>query len=250
MEKACANCGTEIRTPYCPTCGQDAHVGRLDLHSMLHELWHGFTHTDKGVLKLLRDLAVAPGRVYEAYFKGARKTYFSPVVFFLLSFGIFIYLDQKVFDYEDYIVKEYNSFGRTYHLLLKYIALAVLPIQALLTWAFFFRKRNLAECIVFWLYLVGFINVLFILVTPIRLWLIEDKRRVEFYMEMLSLLIMTWHAWKVFGTSKTNKFLVLLLIFLLQVIIVYITMFFLIHHDLPLEYPNLWQAIKEAFWIK
>ncbi|AXY72940.1 DUF3667 domain-containing protein [Paraflavitalea soli] len=249
MEKICHNCSTAISTPFCPRCGQDAHVGRLNMHSLLHEIWHGFTHTDKGILKLIKDLALKPARVYNAYFAGARKTYFSPVVFFLLSFGIYIFLDQKVFDYEDYVVHKYNEYGRLYHLQLKYIALVLLPIQALLSWALFFRKRNLAECIVFWLYCIGFVNVLLILMTPLRLLLITNKHIVDFCLEMLTLLIIVVHAWKVFGTSWRNKILVLLLVFVLQIINVYVSFWFNIHKGIPVHYPSLPGAVQEIFWL-
>jgi hypothetical protein len=249
MEKVCHNCGTAISSPFCPQCGQDAHVGRLNMHSLLHEIWHGFTHTDKGILKLVKDIALKPAKVYNAYFDGARKTYFSPMVFFLLSFGIYVYLDQKVFDYEDYIVHMFNEYGRRYHLQLKYIALTLLPVQALFTWALFFRKRNLAECIVFWLYCIGTVNMLWILMTPLRFWLIEDKHVVDFCLAMLTLLIIAIHAWKVFGTSWRNKIWVLLLVFLLQIINVYVSSYYIIHNGIPAHYPSLPEAVQEIFWL-
>lgn|GEM_PF-540222 len=249
MEKVCRNCETAITSAYCPQCGQDAHVGRLNMHSLIHELWHGFTHTDKGILKLIKDLTLRPARVYNAYFSGARKTYFSPVVFFLLSFGIYIFLDQKVFDYEDYIVHKYNEYNRLYHLQLKYIALTWLPFQALLSYLLFFRRRNLAECIVFWLYCTGFVNVVLIVLTPIRFWLIHHTELLNNILGALGVLIMLIHAWKVFGSTLGHKMLLMLLMFALLLIKVYISFFYVIHVHVPVKYPSLQAAIGLIFGL-
>jgi hypothetical protein len=250
MEKVCNNCGTLVTTAYCSKCGQKASVGRLNMHALLHEWWHALTHTDKGVLLLVDELAYTPKVPYLAYFNGARKRYFSPVVFFLVTFGIFIYLDQKIFDYEDYIRSaangpHYNEFGRRYHLLSKYIALSWLPFQALLSWLFFFRQRNLAECITFWLYFMGFVNVVWIVATPVRLLLIDYKLMTDYVIDLFTYFIMLVHAWKVFGTSIVNKLLVVLLVFVLALINIYISIFYIIHADIPASYPGLWDAVKE-----
>ncbi|HZE84760.1 MAG TPA: DUF3667 domain-containing protein, partial [Puia sp.] len=158
MSKTCQNCGSIVKSKYCPECGQKSDIGRINMHALLHEFWHGFTHTDKGVFRLWLDLLLRPRKTYENYFSGHRKHYFSPVVFFLVSFGIYIFLDQKVFDYEDHIYlleKGHvlkDDYGRYVQEHAKIVALMILPIQALLSWGLFFRRRNLAECIVFWLF--------------------------------------------------------------------------------------------------
>jgi hypothetical protein len=222
------------------------------MHALLHEWWHGLTHIDSGVFLLIRELAISPKKAYLGYFNGARKTYFSPVVFFLVTFGLYIFLDQKVFDYEDYVRRalngaHYNEFGRRYHLQLKYIALAWLPFQALLTWLFFFRQRNLAECITFWLYCTGFVNIIWIVATPFRLWLIHDKSMTDFVIDKFCVLIMLLHAWRIFGNSVKNKLLVVVMMFLLLLINIYITFYFIIHADIPASYPSLPEAIKAIF---
>src|SRR5258708_3168998 len=101
MNGICANCGTAINGKYCYECGQKAHIGRLSMHELFHEIWHGLTHTDKGILKLIKDLCFHPKSVYENYFKGHRKSYFSPVLFFLVTAGLLAYLYGFVYDYED-----------------------------------------------------------------------------------------------------------------------------------------------------
>src|SRR6476646_10857932 len=95
------NCGTLLAGKHCHECGQKAGVHRLTLHELFHEVWHVFTHTDKGILKLIKDLFIRPVSVYDGYFGGQRKKYFSPVLFFLVTAGILTFLYPYVFDYED-----------------------------------------------------------------------------------------------------------------------------------------------------
>jgi len=78
----CKNCKTNFKGKFCYNCGQKASVGELSMKELLHEGWHSFTHTDKGILKLIKDLTLHPKTVYLNYFNGQRKKYFSPVTFF------------------------------------------------------------------------------------------------------------------------------------------------------------------------
>lgn len=255
MVHHCKNCQTKFHSNFCPECGQNAHVGRLTMHELIHEIWHGFTHTDKGFLKLCKELLLHPKLAYQNYFSGKRKSYFSPVVFFLLSFGIFIFLDQKVFDYQDYIYRTnnpngFNEYGREIQLSSKYIALSLLPFQAIISWLFFYNKKNLAECIVFWLYCVGFLNIVYSLFTPLRLIFITHKELADYILlTIITLCIILLHSWQVFGYNNWNKIKVLLLIFIVSIINLYISYYFAIEHiGIPLSYPSLTEAISKTFW--
>jgi len=206
------------------------------MHALLHEFWHGFTHTDKGVLRLWLDLLLRPRRTYENYFSGHRKHYFSPVVFFLVSFGIYIFLDQKVYDYQDHvnilrIGHIYNDeWGRFVHEHAKTIALLMLPVEALLSWALFFRRRNLAECIVFWLFCTGFVNTILILLTPLRLALIVDKKSLDSWLGLLRILIILLHTLAVFGNKWINYIKTVFLVVFLTVLNQYFVDYFLYRH--------------------
>lgn len=252
MTEVCNNCGTQFNSKYCPECGQKAEVKRLTMHSLLHEAWHGFTHTDKGFLKLWKDLFARPGTAYRNYFSGKRKSYFSPVVFFLLSFGLYIYCDQKVFDYQDHLnlIKTghlfNNEVGRYIQEHSKYIALTVLPIQALLTYLFFYRRANLAECIVFWLFCVGFTNTLLILLTPVRLLLIDYKVNVEYAMSLLTMVVYTVHLVAAFGKGFLSMFKAAIVVMLVFMFNTYVGFFFL-NRLVNMPYPTLAQAFRVTF---
>ena len=56
----CNNCKTLFEGKFCSNCGQKSSVGELKMHDLLHEFWHSVTHTDKGILKLIKDLFLHP----------------------------------------------------------------------------------------------------------------------------------------------------------------------------------------------
>ena len=93
----CLNCSAELREEfaYCPACGQSTHVHRLNLAHLGHELVHFFTHADKGIFFLVRMLATRTGRVAREYIEGRRKRYFSPLNFFLIVIGLFVFVQTS-----------------------------------------------------------------------------------------------------------------------------------------------------------
>jgi len=100
--KACPNCSADLETTYqfCPQCGQNAHIHRFNLPHIFHEVFHAFTHADKGVLYLTRSLAIRPGVTAREYvLEGKRKTYFNPFTFLLLVLGLNITVNSFVKPY-------------------------------------------------------------------------------------------------------------------------------------------------------
>lgn len=99
---ACPNCAAPLRETdhFCARCGQRTHQHRFNLPHIAHEFFHAFTHADKGVLMLVRDLALRPGRVLREYiveFKRAR--YFNPFTFLLLVLGFMLFVNSVVKPY-------------------------------------------------------------------------------------------------------------------------------------------------------
>lgn len=145
------------------------------MKELLHETWHSLTHTDKGVLRLIKDLIIHPKHVYLNYFNGQRKKYFSPVTFFLITTAILIFIGIKVFDYEDYKLKMFDEFGKYVLTETKFISLLLLPFEILLTWLLFLKCYNLAKNIVFWLFLNGLLFSYKILLSPLYFVFIKHK---------------------------------------------------------------------------
>ena len=79
----CLNCGRPLTDNYCAHCGQKAAVKRLSWHSLAEEVFHFFTHIEKGFFKTVGLLITKPGMLFKDYLDGKRKMYHKPVSFLL-----------------------------------------------------------------------------------------------------------------------------------------------------------------------
>ena len=189
----CLNCEHELTAEdrFCPRCGQKAHTHRLTLVHFFHEFFHAFTHTDKGILHLLKSLALRPGTVAREYMAGKRKKYFNPFTFFLIIMGIFVFTgtvfrksDIAVRPDEQVLQRIPSEEGRQQYIATmqrvenvrnftnkhgNVIAMVAIPFISLLTWLFFRRKGyNYAEHLTANMLFITFSNLLFaLLVFPL-----------------------------------------------------------------------------------
>ncbi len=208
----CKNCNFSFSGKFCNSCGQKASVKELTLPDLLHETWHSLTHTDSGILRLIRDLFFHPKSVYINYFSGQRKKYFSPVTFFLITAGILLFIGTKVFDYEDYKLKIFNEFGRFVFNETKFITFILLPLEVLLTWLLFYRRYNLAKNIVFWLFLYGLLFTIKILLSPLYFLFISHKTFLDNFIQIIQYIVVFFHLAIVFGNRKWMNIFVCFLI--------------------------------------
>ncbi|MFC5412374.1 DUF3667 domain-containing protein [Larkinella bovis] len=98
----CPNCTASLEEPfrYCPNCGQTTPIHRFNLPHIFHEIFHALTHADKGVLHLVKELAVRPGLVAREYIlEGKRKKYFNPFTFLVLVLGLTVFLNSVFHPY-------------------------------------------------------------------------------------------------------------------------------------------------------
>lgn len=218
MTTTCKNCNSIFNGKFCNQCGQKASVNELNLHDVVHETWHGITHTDNGILRLIKDLFLRPKSVYINYFAGQRKKYFSPVTFFLISAGILLFLGIKIFDYEDYKIKEFNEFGRYALLETKFKTLLLLPFEIFITWILFQKKYNLAKNIVFWLYLNGLLFTIKIILTPVYFAFIANKYEIDLLVSIIQYAVSLTHLILVFGNKKWINIIMLFVVSNLVVI--------------------------------
>jgi hypothetical protein len=91
----CKNCDAEITGKFCANCGQKAELHRITVKHVLHDLFHAFTHADKGVLLLTKQLFTRPGIVAKEYIQGRRKKYFNPLSFLVLTMALSAWLSYK-----------------------------------------------------------------------------------------------------------------------------------------------------------
>ena len=183
--KTCPNCsaGLETRYTFCPQCGQNTHIHRFNLSHIAHEFFHAFTHADKGVLFLIKNLALRPGVLAREYvLEGKRKKYFNPFTFLLIVLGLNLSVNILVKPY----TKEYSSqqsatppatpnvpeatspyldrqrASSAYieeHI--NIVSLLAIPLFALIFWLFFRRTGlNYSEHLVAHIFFAGFFSLI------------------------------------------------------------------------------------------
>jgi hypothetical protein len=190
----CLNCNTTLQPEqrYCSQCGQQAAIHRFSVPHFLHEFFHAFTHTDKGIFHLLKSLATRPGATAREYIQGKRKAYFNPFTFFLIVMGIYVLADamfvksapeqepdQRVLariptaegkqQYVD-MLRRGNNVRHFMEKKANIVAMVAVPLIALVSWMFFYRRGfNYAEHLTANMMFVVFSNLLFALIIfPLR----------------------------------------------------------------------------------
>src|SRR5687768_6081335 len=91
----CKNCELPFEGKYCPNCSQKADTHRFTLGHIGHEIFHAFTHADKGIIFLIKELLLRPGKVASEYAAGKIKKYFSPLTFYLLISAFTLFAISK-----------------------------------------------------------------------------------------------------------------------------------------------------------
>lgn len=189
----CANCSSPLEPSYkfCPQCSQKTNLHRLSLHDIFHDVVHYFTHADKGLFGLMKDLALTTGKVANEYVTGKRKKYFPPLNFFLIAATLYVLaataanpptkfdpMAQAMKTYPQLVnsplhVKQFvaNLFDRQHKAmtyLTRYsntVAMVTVPVICLLYWAFYRRRGfNYTEHMVANMYMSGFTNIVYALI--------------------------------------------------------------------------------------
>ncbi len=68
---------------YYHNCGQAFTPKRLTTKGMIHDVFHFFTHLDKGLPYTVRTLITAPGKMQREYVEGTRNKHQKPFSMFL-----------------------------------------------------------------------------------------------------------------------------------------------------------------------
>jgi Protein of unknown function (DUF3667) len=189
----CQNCQTTFEGKYCPNCAQKADTHRFTLKHFVHDFFHAFTHADKGIFLLMKELFLKPGKVARDFNAGKRKRYFNPITYLLLIMALQIFLSKKTDVFTVYLdrtqkmmqelrqanpeVSPWNSDEaletqkKNNPKVLEHnrmLNLIFLPFLALLTWLFFKRSGfNYAENLVFNVFYMAQTLLFFVIFTII-----------------------------------------------------------------------------------
>jgi len=182
----CPNCHTALqgKPNFCPNCSQKQPMHRITLGHFFHEVFHAFTHTDKGIFHLLKGLATKPGTVAREYVEGRRKKYFNPFTFFLIVMGLFVFSNtffRNIPEHTDpnpavlaripteagkqqyiTVMERVNKSSVFFNRHGNIVAMIAVPFMALLTWLFYRRRKyNYAEHLTAFVLFVAFSNLIF-----------------------------------------------------------------------------------------
>lgn len=210
----CKNCANTFEGNYCPNCSQKADTHRFTIKHLAHEFFHAFTHADKGVIFLGKELFIRPGKVAREFNEGKRKKYFNPITYLLLVMALQIYLSKKT-DINTYYVnqitadqklskpeqkQDYQNFMDVMATVQenvqehgKLMNFLFIPILAVFTWMMFRKSEfNYAETLVLSVMYMGHILLLYILVCIIPFVLYPES--VGLTTTLYMVLTLGYHA--------------------------------------------------------
>jgi hypothetical protein len=154
----CRHCGFTGINDYCSLCGHPYQTKRITLSGLIHEVFHLFTHLDKGFGYTLKQLLTHPGHMQRDYIEGDRVKHQKPFSTFFICATIAALSRYWIFKalikyYHIGSISEANFFNE--YMVLFHITL--LPIYALIAYLFFYKsKYNYAEIGILILYTVSF----------------------------------------------------------------------------------------------
>jgi hypothetical protein len=167
----CRECKQVGTGNYCSRCGAPLLVKKISIANLFHEIFHFFTHLDKGIAYTIKKLFIAPGMMQRQYVEGYRSKHQKPFSFFFIAAtltGLSLYWVNMVVKkiYGDANMAE----GTFFHEYMIFLLLFSLPYVALLTWIAFYRSEyNFAEIGVLILYTMPMIFLIVILANCTRI---------------------------------------------------------------------------------
>lgn len=175
---ACKNCDAVFEGKYCNNCGQKAATKRFSVKGVLHDLPHTMFHVDKGILKNLASIFYPRAAVSE-YIYGRRIKYFNPLLFFLLSTGLVIFIEH-ISHFQAhfvFVLKWKNNIydvGGVILKYLKYIYLFSAFVFALPSYLIFKKTTgyNYSEQVIANIFIMGYVNIAYFVLS---LFLIRNE---------------------------------------------------------------------------
>ncbi|HYE54747.1 MAG TPA: DUF3667 domain-containing protein [Chitinophagaceae bacterium] len=183
---------------FCPSCGQKTDTPRLNMKHIWHEVFHAFTHTDKGFIHVMKELLRRPGHVAREYVEGKRKRYFNPFSFLIIVVAVTTFLvssfDLMAMGRKDPISVFINKHAN-------FIIFLNVPIDALFTWLFFIRSgKTYAENLVLSAYASGERSVFYsLVVVPLMLAMPQHSLKVIYVYLAAWVLYKAWAATQFFS---------------------------------------------------
>jgi len=169
--QACSNCGSTGTGKYCNNCGNSYVMKRITIPGIFHDVFHFFTHLDKGFAFTLKQLIVAPGKVQRDYVEGNRSRHQKPFSMFFICATVTALLRYWI---NLSLMKHYHGTNEGesnfFHQYMVLTHTILLPLYALVIYLVFYRsKYNYAEVVVFLLYTLGIFLLITVVIAALRL---------------------------------------------------------------------------------
>ncbi len=181
--QVCKSCGFSGVENYCNRCGQPFKTKRISISGLLHDVFHFFTHLDRGFGYTLKKLIIAPGNMQRVYIEGERSKHQKPFSMFFICATVAALSRYWIFSA---LLKYYHagniSEANFFHEYMVILHIAMLPLYAFVAYLFFYKsKYNYAEIGVLILYTM---SIFFLAATIIALlkfvWPHLDTAYIEF----------------------------------------------------------------------
>jgi hypothetical protein len=173
----CKNCDAPLNGKFCSNCGQTVDIHRVTFGHFLHDFFHAFTHADKGILLLMKELIRKPGLVAKEYLEGKRKKYFNPLSFLVILSSIYAYASHTSgyfealthFEQQQIRPNRMPYYAESMEFMLnngKFLALILMPLlMSFFSWLFFRKEKyNFAENLVLNAFVMGQIYIVMVVI--------------------------------------------------------------------------------------
>lgn len=184
----CLNCGTESEGKYCPGCGQDVDLKRLEVKTIFHDITHGILHWENSILKTFKMMLLNPGGTARDYISGQRKSIVKPFTYFIFIQTIFVLIFHRMsgqfFAFLNFSIKTAESMQDKIEHMQQIVNAYInylnyfMPIFFALYFFLFYKKKtgiNYAESIALSFYWIGTtlvfgIFLMLLSLMDIRIW--------------------------------------------------------------------------------
>jgi len=178
----CKACQQESEGKFCRHCGQSLAIKKVTLSYLLHEVFHFFTHVDRGLGYTLRQLIIAPGFMQRDFLAGNRSRNQKPFSMYFLSASVM----AVVLYWINYVIVHYyhaRVAGEVifFNKYLVMLLLAVIPLSTLFTYIFFYNSEyGFAEIGVMQLYTLSIFFLIVMIIQFLKfIWPDMETRNIE-----------------------------------------------------------------------
>jgi hypothetical protein len=178
----CRACQTEGTGKFCSNCGQSLVIKKVTLPYLLHEVFHFFTHLDKGIGYTLKHLITSPGTMQRDFLAGDRNRHQKPFSMYFVAASV----AALGLYWTNYVILHFYHVGGGSEMVFfnKYLVmmlLIIIPASALLTWIFFYNSEfGFAEIGVMQLYMLSIFFLMVMLIQFLKLiWPALETRYIE-----------------------------------------------------------------------